>query len=133
MQDLSLTRTTRSIPWTFQNPNVPREVLTASSGPVQCMNTNGDGLCSVHSVFGVLRNTGRRSQTELYYNDAKTFIRQSFDLDYIAFSRTLDNPDLLAELENMIWFDLSRPACLFTLGLQSKPLTAETRLVCGTK
>ena len=66
MQDLRLTPTTRSIPWTFQDQNVPREVLVASSGPVQCMETNGDGLCSVHSVFGVLRNTECRSEAEVY-------------------------------------------------------------------
>ena len=29
----------------------------------------------------------------------------------------------------MIWFDLIRPACLFSLGLDSRPLTAETRKV----
>ena len=83
VQDLRLTPTTRSIPWTFQDQNVPREVLVASSGPVQCMETNGDGLCSVHSVFGVVCSTGRRNETEFYLNDAKAFIRQSFGMDFI--------------------------------------------------
>ena len=82
--------------------------------PVQFIRTNGDGLCSAHSVFGVLRNTGRRSQTELYYNDAKTFIRQSFGVDYIAFSRTLDNPNLLAEVGE---YDLVRSDLACLLGL----------------
>ena len=101
VRDMKLTPTTRPIAWTFEDPNVPPEVLAARAGPVQCIRTIGDGLCYVHSVFGVLRNTGRRNHTELYHNDAKTFIRQSFGMDYSAFSRTLDNPDLLAELENM--------------------------------
>ena len=94
-----------------------------------CINTNGDGLCSVHSVFGVVCNTGRRNETEFYLNDAKAFIRQSFGLDFIRFSRTLDSPDILTELESMVWLELIRPACLFSLDLESKPLTAEARQV----
>ena len=127
LQDMRLTLTTRPIPWRFQEANVPPEVLAASSGPVQCINTNGDGLCSVHSVFGVVCDTRRRHQTELYRNDAKAFIRTTFGEDFTAFSRILDNPTVLTEMENMIWFDLIRPACLFSLGSDSTPLTAEIR------
>ena len=47
-------------------------------------------------------------------------------MDFIAFSQTLESPDILTELENMVWFDLIRPACLFTLGLQAAPLTVES-------
>ena len=83
-EDMKLTPTTRPIAWTFQDPNVPQEVLVASAGPVQCIRTNGDGLCSLHSVFGVICSTGHRDQTELYHNDAKAFIRQSFGLDYTS-------------------------------------------------
>ena len=56
-RNLKLIPTTRPMAWTFTDPNVPQEVLVASTGPVQCIHTNGDGLCSVHSVFGVSCNT----------------------------------------------------------------------------
>ena len=129
VSDIKLTPTTRPIAWTFQDPNVPPEVSAVTAGPVQCIKTNGDGLCSVHSVFGVVCNTGRRNETELYLNDAKAFIRQCFGMDFIAFSQTLDSPDILAQLVDMMWFDLIRPACLRTLGLSNEPLTAETSQV----
>ena len=64
VSDMKLTPTTRPIAWTFQNPNVPPEASAASVGHVLCINTNGDGLCSVHSLFGVVCNSGRRNETE---------------------------------------------------------------------
>ena len=108
-----------------------RRRLSASTGPVQCIRTNGDGLCAVHSVFGTVRTTRYRNQTELFHSDARAFIHQSFGMDYISFSRKLDSPSVLAELEDLAWFDLIRPACLFSLGLGTEALSNEARRVWG--
>ena len=124
-----LTSITRPMPWIFEDPNVPPEVIAASAGQVQCLRTNGDGLCAVHSVFGVSRSTGYEAETEFYHNDAKTFIRESLGEDYMTFVHNLDCESIRAELEDMIWFDLVRPACLSVSGRASDPLSSETRQV----
>ena len=74
-----------------------------------------NGLCAVHSVFGTVRSTDYRGQTELYHRDAKAFIRRSLGTDYMSFSHIVDDPEVLAELEDLIWFDLIRPASLLFL------------------
>ena len=99
IDDRTLDTTTPPMACTFDESNVPLEVSSACAGPLQCIRTNGDGLGVVHSVFGVVRDAGYRLQTELYHNDAKAFIRDSFGTDYMSFSHRLDNPYyVLAEL-----------------------------------
>ena len=83
---------------TFDEPNVSLEVSSACTGPPQCIRTKGDGLCGVQSVFGAVGGTGNQGQAELYHNDPKSFIRESFGMDHMSFSRRLDNLDVLAEL-----------------------------------
>ena len=103
--NLTFDTTTPPMACIFDESNVPLEVSSVCTGPLQCIRTNGDGLCVVHSVFGSVRGTGDGRQTELYHNDAKSFIRESFGTDYMSFSQRLDNPDLLAELQDLVWFD----------------------------
>ena len=47
----------------------------------------------------------------------------------MSFSQRLDNPDLLAELQDLVWFDYIRFACLLSLGLTTDALTKEARRV----
>lgn len=82
---------------------------------MQCLRTNDDGLCSVHSVFGIECNTRNPDETELYHNDAKAFIRESFGANYMTFSSKLHGENILVELEHMIWVTWS---CLRVYMLQ---------------
>ena len=75
--------------------------------------------------FGVSRSTGYEAETEFYHNDAKTFIRESLGEDYMTFVHNLDCENIRAELQEIIWFDLVRPACMSVSGRASDPLSSE--------
>ena len=50
-------------------------------------------------------------------------------MGYMSFSRRVDHPDVLAELQDLVWFDYIRLACLLSLGLPTDVLTKEARRI----
>ena len=84
---MPLTLTTSPIEWPLDESITPPEVFVACTAPIQCVNTNGDGLCSVHCVFGSVHTTDIEEKTEF---QADAYIRESMAIiaDYINLQQT---------------------------------------------
>jgi len=75
-------------------PPVVRRFHGASAEP---MRTNGNGACSIHSVWG------NRVSGELFRSDARGFLRDAFGPTPEGFKLRLASEDLLSEMEVALW------------------------------
>ena len=79
----------------------------------QVNRTNGDGACSIHSVFG----EKRRGMYEK--NDARQFLRNQFGQDADTFSARLGDVAILNELGSTLWQELVQPCAAEVAGIAS--------------
>ena len=80
--------------------------------------TNGNGACSVHSVFG----ENRRGMFEKV--GARQFLRDQFGQDADTFAARLGDVATLSELGYTLWQELVQPCATEVAGLVSSRWTA---------
>ena len=103
---------------------LPRNMQKLLAQHLQCVQTNGDGACSLHSVFGALRK-GMYGKGELYLSDARSFLRSTLTTDVQMFRLRLNDDEVYAQLQQTLWKELVKPCAWKAAGLADNERQAE--------
>ena len=71
--------------------------------------TNGDGACSLHSVFGIPTINRRTGATEMYCSDARSVPAKLFGASLQSVRERVSQKDLLQAVETSLFADLWTP------------------------
>ena len=71
--------------------------------------TNGDGACSLHSVFGIPTINRRTGATEMYCSDARSVPAKLFGASVQSVRERVSQKDLLQAVETSLFADLWTP------------------------
>ena len=71
--------------------------------------TNGDGACSLHSVFGIPTINNRTGATEMYCSDARSVPAKLFGASLQSVRERVSQKDFLQAFETSLFADFGTP------------------------
>ena len=95
-----------------QSEDAPAAVRRLHGCEMVRQRTDGDGSCSMHSLWGVRDHRG------LYrMENARTFLRDAYGSCAATFSAKVNDAALVAELQRVLWSDLVKPLAKAVAGV----------------